>query len=174
VGLLVETIVIRNYPAAHKPFLTFLKEVKENTLNAFENQGYPFRELTKKLGIDIGAQRNPLFDVMLIVQNYGLTNLEIEELTFSPYSIEKKLSKLDLCLTAWETPGVVDFELEYSTSLYKRETMERFSRHFVSIMETAVENPGILLADIEMLSPAEKIHLVQPDNNNKLEAEFEF
>jgi non-ribosomal peptide synthetase component F len=174
VGLLVETVVIRNYPAADKPFSTFLKEVKKNTLNAFENQGYPFRELTKKLGIDIGAQRNPLFDVMLIVQNYGLTKLEIKGLTFSPYAIEKKLSKLDLCLEAWETPGAVDFELEYSTRLYKRETMERFSRHFISIMETAVENPGILLADIEMLSPTERIHLVQPDNTNKLEAEFEF
>jgi non-ribosomal peptide synthetase component F len=174
VGLMVETIVIRNYPTGDGPFLKFLKEVKKNTLKAFENQGYPFRQLTKKMGIDIGARRNPLFDAMLIVQNYGLTTLRMEGLTFTPYPIEKKSSKLDFCLEAWEIPEGIDFKLEYSTQLYKRETMERFLRHFVTIMETAVENPGVLLSDIEMLSPGERSYMVQPDNNSRLEAEFEF
>ncbi|MCY9328177.1 condensation domain-containing protein, partial [Bacillus spizizenii] len=45
VGMFVNTLVIRNHPAGRKTFEDYLNEVKENMLNAYQNQDYPLEEL---------------------------------------------------------------------------------------------------------------------------------
>ncbi|MCK5057807.1 MAG: amino acid adenylation domain-containing protein, partial [Candidatus Aminicenantes bacterium] len=42
IGMFVNTLTLRSHPVAEKTFIDFLKEVKEKTLRAFENQDYPF------------------------------------------------------------------------------------------------------------------------------------
>ncbi|MCP4216834.1 MAG: hypothetical protein GY765_19440, partial [bacterium] len=42
VGMFVNTLVMRHSPTGDKTFPEFLKEVKEGTLQAFDNQQYPF------------------------------------------------------------------------------------------------------------------------------------
>ncbi|HLP45705.1 MAG TPA: amino acid adenylation domain-containing protein, partial [Candidatus Kapabacteria bacterium] len=68
VGMFVKTLPLRNQPTGDKNFDTFLQEVKFNILKAFENQGYPFNHLVKKLDIGKNRNRNPLFDVAFILQ----------------------------------------------------------------------------------------------------------
>ncbi|WP_374017960.1 condensation domain-containing protein, partial [Paenibacillus thiaminolyticus] len=46
-GMFVNTLVMRNAPAGEKTFQEYMQEVKENTLRAYENQDYPFEELSK-------------------------------------------------------------------------------------------------------------------------------
>ncbi|NIO83605.1 MAG: hypothetical protein GTN53_29385, partial [Candidatus Aminicenantes bacterium] len=38
VGMFVNTLALRNYPANHKTLIQFLKEVKTHALTAYENQ----------------------------------------------------------------------------------------------------------------------------------------
>jgi hypothetical protein len=64
IGMFVNTLALRNYPEGEKTFKEFLLEVKERTLEAVENQDYPFEELVEKVSIIRDAGRNPLFDVM--------------------------------------------------------------------------------------------------------------
>ncbi|MCP5047884.1 MAG: amino acid adenylation domain-containing protein, partial [bacterium] len=64
IGMFVNTLALRNYPVGRKTLKEFLEEVKKQTLNAFENQEYPFEELVEKLDIQRDVERNPLFDVM--------------------------------------------------------------------------------------------------------------
>ncbi|KJK28119.1 condensation domain-containing protein, partial [Paenibacillus polymyxa] len=51
IGMFVNTLAIRSYPAAVKTFLDYLKEIKETTLGAFEHQNYPFEELVDKVNV---------------------------------------------------------------------------------------------------------------------------
>ncbi|KAF6577581.1 condensation domain-containing protein, partial [Paenibacillus sp. EKM211P] len=64
IGMFVNTLAIRSYPAAVKTFLDYLKEIKETTLGAFEHQNYPFEELVDKVNVARDLSRNPLFDTM--------------------------------------------------------------------------------------------------------------
>ncbi|MCU0286922.1 MAG: amino acid adenylation domain-containing protein, partial [Acidobacteria bacterium] len=61
IGMFANTIALRNYPAGEKTFVEFLDEVKENCLEAFENQDYPFEYLVEKLSVSRLPGRNPLF-----------------------------------------------------------------------------------------------------------------
>ncbi|MCP5104303.1 MAG: hypothetical protein GY950_13025, partial [bacterium] len=71
VGMFVNTLAIRHFPSGGKPFLTFLEEVKHRTLEAYENQDYPFEDLVEKLSTKItrDMSRNPLFDVVWLLHN---------------------------------------------------------------------------------------------------------
>ena len=155
IGLLIETIAIRNFPEGDKTFAEFLYEVKENTLNAYENQEYPFSELVKQVGNEKEHSRNPLFDAMLIVQNIDPLleeeELENHELKVVQYEgANKKVSKVDLTLEAAEKQEGIYFKLEYCTALFKRETIDRFITIFKEIAASVMENKKIKLKDIKI------------------------
>ncbi|HEX3044895.1 MAG TPA: SDR family NAD(P)-dependent oxidoreductase, partial [Bacillota bacterium] len=69
IGMFVNTLAMRNYPADHKQVLEFLGEVKANSLEAYANQDYQFEVLIEKLNLERDLSRNPLFDVMFVLQN---------------------------------------------------------------------------------------------------------
>ncbi|MGE5341276.1 MAG: amino acid adenylation domain-containing protein [Candidatus Omnitrophota bacterium] len=173
IGLMIETFVIRSYPEEDKPFDRYLDDVKTCTLDAYENQGYPFGELLKHLGAQIGGSRNPVFDAMLIVQNIGIPwkDKELDELTVRPYEEnEHRVSKVDLTLEAMEADQAIHCSLEYCTALFKRETMDAFIDAFQKVLSIVVENRKILLKDIVLmheLTSATSIY-------DEAESEFDF
>jgi hypothetical protein len=62
IGIFVNMHAMRNFPTAGKTFREFLREVKKNTLDAFDNSDYPFEYLVSKLGI-AGSQNNILREI---------------------------------------------------------------------------------------------------------------
>ncbi|MGD2093156.1 MAG: amino acid adenylation domain-containing protein, partial [Candidatus Aminicenantes bacterium] len=106
IGMFANTLAMRNYPWGEKSFNQFLIEVKERTLEAFENQEYPFEELVEKVWAARDTSRNPLFDVMLVMQNLqqpeSTTDLLAAEALpkqSDRYQHESSISKFDLTLT---------------------------------------------------------------------------
>ncbi|MCP4156072.1 MAG: hypothetical protein GY757_50600, partial [bacterium] len=69
VGMFVNTLAMRNYPEGEKNVAEYLKEVKNATLNAFDNQEYQFENLVDRLSVRRDTGRNPLFDVMFNLLN---------------------------------------------------------------------------------------------------------
>lgn len=156
VGLFIETLALRNFPAGEKTFEEFLRDVRSRTLAGYENEAYPFKELIKKIGDAGEMSRNPLFDVMLIVQNVEIPKLELEGLTFTPIPYYSKESKLDMTLEAVEIDGELKFHIEYSTALFKRDTIERLANHYANILKAVVTNPELCISKIEFLGLEEK------------------
>ncbi|MGD2085541.1 MAG: amino acid adenylation domain-containing protein [Candidatus Aminicenantes bacterium] len=68
IGMFANALALRNFPSGEKNFRTFLKEVKENSLNAYENQDYPFENLVANILTHRDAGHHPLFDVMFEIQ----------------------------------------------------------------------------------------------------------
>ncbi|MGD2088255.1 MAG: amino acid adenylation domain-containing protein [Candidatus Aminicenantes bacterium] len=169
IGLFIETLALRNYPAGDQTFSEFLYAVKHGTLDAYDNQDYPFKELIKKLGTENEISRNPVFDAMLMVHNFELTHFELEGLEFSPYEFPEQeahhTSKVDFTLEASELAEEIHFFLEYCTLLYKRETMERFARHFINIIREVVNDPGIRLSAVEMIDKHERQQILAEFNH---------
>ncbi|MCP4156056.1 MAG: amino acid adenylation domain-containing protein, partial [bacterium] len=158
IGVMITTLAIRNYPAGKKTFETFLQEVKHDSLRAFENTGYQFEELLKHIPADREHNRNPLFDTMLILQNYEWSGLTMEDLTFKPYNFEKNASTFELRLTAAETQdrNEIEIEIQYATRLFKKNTVKRLAGHLVKILKEVTANPAKTLAEIDILTAEER------------------
>ncbi len=164
IGLLIETLALRNYPHMNKTFTGFLQEVKTCTLEAFENQAYPFREIIKKVADERDLSHNPLFDTMLMVQNIEMGELVIEGLKFSPFNFETGTSRLDLTMEVGEMNADIWGTIDFCTRLFKKETMERFSGHFLNLLRGVVENPSARLWEIDMMAGAERLQVLEEFN----------
>lgn len=169
VGMFVGTLVMRGFPALEKTFTSYLKEVKESTLQAFENQDYPFEELVEKLDVNRDMSRNPLFDVMFALQNVGNEILKIDGVKTTPYEAIFNLAKFDITLAAFEVGEEINCYFNYSTKLFRKDTIHRLAGHFVQVLRSIVNNLDIQISQIDMVTPAEKEQLLVAFNDTDRE-----
>ncbi|HEX3043686.1 MAG TPA: amino acid adenylation domain-containing protein, partial [Bacillota bacterium] len=160
IGMFVNTLAMRNYPQDHQTFREFLAEVKNNSLQTYENQAYQFETLVEKVKVNRDLSRNPLFDTMFILQNLDEGFIESAELTIRPYEFENTTAKFDLTLTAMETAGEIRFTLGYCVKLFGEATIVRLAGHFVNILQIITASPDSRLFQIEIISPEEKARLL--------------
>ena len=158
IGLFINTLALRNTPAKNKTMKEFLKEVKHNTLKAYENQLYPFGDLMEKVVKKKDLSRNPLFDVMIIYENRDTANLEAGGLRFIRRTEHEPLehAQQDITLWVWKEGERIGIELEYCKALFKPETMKRFAAHFLTLLREAAANPVLKLSELKMTSEKEK------------------
>jgi amino acid adenylation domain-containing protein len=167
IGMFVNTLALRNQPAGDKTFAAFLPEVKEKTLQAFENQEYPFEDLVDRVAVNRDAGRNPLFDVMLVFQDAGDTQTVPYEDEMHRY--ENTIAKFDITLSAVEVGGGLRFAFSYCTKLFKQETIERFINYFKKIISSVIANPNQPISEIEIVSEEEKHRLLYDFNQRDTE-----
>jgi len=169
IGMFVNTLAMRNYPEGSKTVIEFIEEVKTNALKAYENQDYQFEELVEKIGVKRDLSRNPLFDVMLAMQNTEMGEIGLNGVSIKPYDMKNRIAKFDITVSAVETEDSIEMDIEYCTKLYKKETIERMMGHFINILGKVSQNPDIILEQIEMISEEEKHKLLYEFNNTYAE-----
>jgi amino acid adenylation domain-containing protein len=155
IGFFVNTLPIRCYPESQKSFKEFLSEVRETTLQAFENQEYPFEDMVDKVLGQRDSSRNPLFDVLFVYQNAEIftdqvPEARLQDLEIEHHEYEKKISEFDLYFNVDESDNQLLFSVVYRTRLFKKDTIARFIRYFEDIVQSVLENPDIKLSDIHI------------------------
>jgi non-ribosomal peptide synthetase component F len=185
IGMFVNTLALRNRPVSSLTLAEFITELKDNTIAAFENQDYQFDELVKKLGLTKHGSRNPIFDVVFAFQSYkgvgDRTTSEQKDSSFIP-GFNLAVSHFDLLLIASEANDKLFFIFEYSTELFKENTIESFSGYFKNIVSAIIKGTGIKLSDIEMIGREESEKLSgktgaaaeDSQGHEKTQAEFAF
>jgi amino acid adenylation domain-containing protein len=169
VGMFVNTLVLRNYLHSQETFLQFLGRVKEKTLEVFENQDYPFENLVEKLAVERDTSRNPLFDVVFVLQDVidakdADKKIPAKELQLTPVSQERTTSQFDLVLEAVEQEQGLYFSLQYYSKLFRKGTIERFIIYLKTILTTVIRHPHIKLSEIQIISWEERKQVLENFN----------
>ncbi|MEW9702941.1 condensation domain-containing protein, partial [Paenibacillus sp. SI8] len=150
IGMFVNTLALRNYPRKELTFREFLHEVRENTLEAFENQEYPFAELVEKLGIRRDPSRNPLFDFVFAFAERESGYAEINGISVSPYAMDHHTAKFDLSLTMELEDSGLKGSFEYSTALFPMKSIETLTRDYLELLAVIALHPDRRLADFRV------------------------
>lgn len=176
IGMFVNTLAMRNFPKQEKTFGEFLKEVKVNTLRAYENQEYPFEALIEALNISIKRNRNPIFDVMLNVYSSDIEQIVLKKANLKPYKHSSQISKFDFSFVVENLRNKTKIFLLYKTSLYSKNTAQKLLEHYINILKQIVENTSIELEKINIYSEKEAkiIENMTEKDNKQLDAEFDF
>ncbi|MGE5343808.1 MAG: amino acid adenylation domain-containing protein [Candidatus Omnitrophota bacterium] len=148
VGMFVNTLALRNFPKGNKPFESFLQEVRTSTLEAVSNQFYQFEDLVEKINIPRDMARNPLFDTMFILHTVNMENIQFPGIRLSHYEFDHPTCRFDISLNAAESSQGIGIALEYASSLFKKETMQKFMEDFFTVTRTVTDCPQVLLDDI--------------------------
>ena len=168
IGMFVNTLALRNKIDFSNSFKDFILTVKENLLDAFKYQTYPFDELVKNLNLPRDTSRNPLFDTMFTYQNNGYKAKEINGINAKYYIPDTNISKFDLSIEAMIENDIINLSFEYATDLFNSDFIKQLSNHYLNILQEVSNNLDIKISDIQMLSNEEKDKIIYAFNNNNL------
>jgi amino acid adenylation domain-containing protein/non-ribosomal peptide synthase protein (TIGR01720 family) len=165
VGYFVNTVVLRTDTSGDPTFTELLGRVRETDLAAYAHQDLPFERLVERLRPERSTSHNPLFQVMLVLQDDD-PRLELPGADVRPLPAEREYTKVDLVLEVRErraadgTPAGLTGHLEYSTDLYDADTAARIVDRLLRVLGAAVADPDRPVGAIDVLDPAERHRLL--------------
>ncbi|MFA6539322.1 MAG: amino acid adenylation domain-containing protein [Negativicutes bacterium] len=169
-GIFVNTLALRSFPDSNISFRDYMHAIAGLVMAANDNQDYPFSELAQKTAAQRDTSRNPLFDVMLVLQNTDSVDPVIDGAQVEMLNLNSAYSQVDMTLEMEEQKnGCLSGLIEYSTWLFKPATIRRMINHLENILKDIVTCPDKKLTDIVMLSPDERDLLLNTYNATDME-----
>ncbi|GIQ61384.1 hypothetical protein Flavo103_45190 [Flavobacterium collinsii] len=160
IGFYVNTLALRTQFEKEDSFKELLAKVKGVTLGAYEHQIFPFDELVEHLPLNRDMSRNPLFDVMVTVQNteiFKASNQNIQEVVVRGHQSEEEIvSKFDLEFSFKETDKGLGLKLIFNTDIYSQEFAENILSHLEILFHSIVAKPEVSIGSLDYLTEPEK------------------
>ncbi|MBS9387785.1 MAG: amino acid adenylation domain-containing protein [Dolichospermum sp. WA123] len=157
IGFFVNTLVLRSKIKSEQSFSELLQQTRQTCLDAYAHQDIPFEYLVEKLQPERSLSHNPLFQVMMVLQNavgagakVHLPGLEIQYLEQSfPFA------KFDILLDLSERDEQLHCMWEYATDLFAASTIRRMAAHFEVLLTAIVQNSQQPIYQLPIITPAE-------------------
>ena len=155
VGLFVNTLPIRTEFAGSVRFAELLERVRESVLTAFQHQAIPFDQIIDDLSLSWRPNRNPLFDVLVTLQNTGPNlgdSLALDELALKRCRTRENIAIFDLDWNFSETIDGLAVDLIFAAELFKARTIRAMTEHFCALIQKIIADPNTPLAEMRMAS----------------------
>src|SRR6185369_7147856 len=171
-GMIVNTLVLRMDLGGEPTSRELTARVREICLGAYEHQDMPIEKLVGALRPERSLSHTPLFQVMFSLLDTPTSELELPGLHLELMSSHNRSSKFDLNVTAiphaeQRIGGSVNAEeseitllVEYSTDLFRRETVERLAGHYLNLLAGIVAEPRCRIAELPLLSGEERAQIL--------------
>lgn len=173
IGMFVNTLVIKCKIESSWTVKELIKHIKEKCFDAFDNQEYPFENLVERVVKSREVSRNPLFDVMFVLQNNSNVEVKLGEAKLNPIDVENKVSKFDLTLSIDEAEQGYRLNWEYCVDLFDKETILWMAEHYNQILIDCINNPNKQLEQINMVSNSEEEMLLNKFNTSSAEYPYD-
>lgn len=167
IGFYINTLALKNEVKNTDNFNDLFFTVKQRTLEAYEHQQYPFDRLIEDLVLNRDTSRNPLFDVMLVLQNAteSTTSTLQPEDALMELSYKQAASKVDLEFIFEEQGDQISLSLIYNTDIYEQQTVNGLILHFRQLLTALLNYPERNIEEIDFLSGSEKEVLLNEFND---------
>ncbi|MEM8642975.1 MAG: thioester reductase domain-containing protein, partial [Cyanobacteria bacterium P01_G01_bin.54] len=146
IGFFPNTVALRTDLTGALSFRTVLQRVRAVTLGAYAHQELPFAQIVQALSPNHRPGQNPFFDVIFNLQNTPVSDWQHPSLSLTHLNLENKTAKFDLFLELTEVETGLAGYFEYSTDLFKAQTIAEMSDRFVALLQSIVANPDQSIA----------------------------
>jgi amino acid adenylation domain-containing protein len=167
IGFFVNTLALRISLEDELTFADLLARVRRIALDAYIHQDLPFERLVDELQPERDLSRNPLFQVMFTLQNAETHRQSLEDLEIEPIKTEAVSAQFDLVLDIWETGTTLVGVLEYSTDLFRRETIARMIRHYCNVLAQMVSDPSQIISKVSFIDADERRMVLDEFNSTQ-------
>ncbi|MCX4539171.1 non-ribosomal peptide synthetase [Streptomyces sp. NBC_01565] len=162
VGFFVNSVVLRTRTDGDPSFRELLERVRETDIAAWAHQDVPFDWVVEALNPERSAARNPLFQVLLTVQDEGGTTLELPGLITREERVDTDVAKFDLSFgfsrrrTPSGAPGDLVVAVGGSADLYAAETVRAMAGQLSLLLGAVARDPDAPVTAIELLDAGER------------------
>ncbi|MCP4663182.1 MAG: amino acid adenylation domain-containing protein [bacterium] len=160
VGFFVNTLVLRGDLRGDPTFTELLARVRDVALRAYAHQDLPFERLVEELEPERSLARNPLVQVLFVLQTTPMTTRELGPgLDLELAYVDTGTAKLDLSLVL-EDESALRGEVEYSTDLFDATTIRRMVGHLQNLLAAVAAYPERRISELPLLPAAERRQLL--------------
>jgi nonribosomal peptide synthetase DhbF len=162
VGFFVNTVVVRTDLSGDPSFAALLGRVRERVLAVLENQDAPFELVVEQVNPERSPARNPLFQVMLSLQNMPRDRDIMPGLAAEMEPVRTPTAKVDLsftvneCFDADGRPAGLTGEIEYALDLFDADTVAALAAGLARVLDAVVAAPDVPVSRVNVLAPHER------------------
>lgn len=160
IGFFVNTLVLRTRLDDNPTFRELLTRSKAELLAVYAHQQMPFEQVIEALNVERSAAYNPLFQVMLVLQNNEEQTIDLEGLSLSPVQQSWPVAKFDLNIIVNETDDGFQMLWEYATDLFSESSIQTLATCFATFFSAATEQPDKPLKQLPLVSGALQQQLI--------------
>lgn len=159
-GMFVNTLPVMGVVKEEETYLQLLERVRQEILFVYGHQHCPLEEIAAELQAERTPSGNLLFDVLFVMQGFERTLPAIHgnfaELEF----VSTATAMYDLTLEAEYCQKTYQFDFEYNTDLFARETIDQMARHFINLLENVLSSPQKKMQELSFIDEEEKQRLM--------------
>jgi non-ribosomal peptide synthetase component F len=148
IGFFTNQLVLCTDMSGDPSFLELLQRVRQVTLGAYAHQDLPFNKIVEVIRPERDASRNPLFQMLFVLENSPMTRLTLPGLTVEVLEAESTGSPFDMSLLLSENGNAITGMWRYNTQLFKETTVQRLIAHYLTVLEVAVRQPQARLSSV--------------------------
>jgi amino acid adenylation domain-containing protein len=166
IGMFVNTVVIRTRPAGELTFAEYVRQIKEEAVQAFNHQDTPFDLIVGKLNPERDRSYHPVFQTMFQLDNLPLPEMAARGIRLLPLPLDIGIAQADLSVSCRVDGGELQGTFEYSSDLFTPETIRRMITHFRQLAISALAKPNESLAELDILDDDERHLMLSTWNAN--------
>ncbi|MFN6487000.1 MULTISPECIES: amino acid adenylation domain-containing protein [unclassified Nostoc] len=159
IGFFVNTLILRNQIKPEQSFIDFLQQTRQTCLDAYSHQDIPFEYLVEQLQPERSMSHNPLFQVMLALENNESPDLSLPGLDIEWLPLTYPFAKFDLALLVIESDNQLNLNWEYATDLFEKNTIQRMAEQFEVLLKGIVDCPQQPINTLPLMTAPELLQL---------------
>ena len=168
IGFFINTLALRSDVQDDATFTELLHQVKRTTVDAYEHQELPFEKVVEAVVKQRDLSRSPLTQVQFVFRNTPeVPELRLGDVVMELEEYEQTVSKLDITFYVTENESGLTCSVEYSTDLYRAETIRKMIDHYKVLLSSIIAHPQNRVSTLPLLTRGEKDELLLEFNNNK-------
>ena len=161
IGYFVNTVAIRMNVSDTITSVAFCRQVRAALREDLAHSELPFERVVERLNPPRDYSHSPIFQTM-VAQISSLDGLlEVSGVDVSPISLPDTLAMYDLLLSIAEEGNAIVGYIDYATSLFELESVERYGRSLIQILGQFLSQPDQPLGDISLIDEGDQQALIQ-------------
>jgi amino acid adenylation domain-containing protein len=160
-GMFVNTIPVRLIIDGKLIFSDFIDYAKNVLLDSISHQDTPFEKIVEEVNPIRSSNINPLFQVSIVWLTNSAIELDLEGVKTERIFVSEGISPFDITFNLWENENIIKGEIEYNIDILKRETMTRFKRNFIYLLNSIACQPDQPISGLFILSEKDRQRLTE-------------
>ena len=155
VGFFVNLLPVRINLAGDPTFVELLERAAKSILSVYAHQELPFDKLVEELKPERDLRRNPVVQILFVMQNAEQHTLRLAGSSVEPFTVTNASSRFDLALFVSERENRLEGLWRYNSDLFTPEAIAQFAATFETLLTEIVAKPLARVSTLAMESSAE-------------------
>ncbi len=164
-GMYISTVPFRITLNDDLSFASFVQKISKDTMSMLRHQKYSYRYLLE----DLRKKDSSIPNLYSIILSYQITKAAEEDASYSTGWLSSHAINGDLDITVYDlnSKNLLNIAYDYNLNKYDEKDIDLIHPRIIHIIEQILENKEILLENIDIATPMEKLQILNVFNNTK-------